>query len=73
MTLDEFTALMKGELSGRDPTEAARMVFVTLSQSNGDRRFDGLITLGKLQAVCRDSEVCQHQCCMFLFSVARGC
>jgi hypothetical protein len=30
VTLEEFGALMKGELSGRDPTEAARAVFAVL-------------------------------------------
>ena len=57
MDLEEFTALMKGELGGRDPMEAVRAVFAYLSRHNGDRQSDGLITLGKLQAVCKELQV----------------
>ena len=56
--LEEFTALMKGELGGRDPMEAVRAVFAYLSRHDGDRQSDGLITLGKLQAACKELEVC---------------
>ena len=55
--LEEFTALMKGELGGRDPMEAVRAAFAYLSRHDGDRQSDGLITLGKLQAACKELEV----------------
>jgi Ca2+-binding EF-hand superfamily protein len=57
VTLDEFTALMTGEVSGRDPFEEARTAFAVLSQSDGDHKHDGIITLSKLEDVCQKFEV----------------
>ena len=57
VTLDEFTALMTGEVRGRDPFEEARTAFAVLSGSDGVREHDGLITLSKLEAVCKKFEV----------------
>ena len=60
VTLDEFTALMTGEVRGRDPFEEARTAFAVLSQSDGDHKFDKVITLSKLEDVCRKYEVVNH-------------
>jgi Ca2+-binding EF-hand superfamily protein len=57
VTLDEFTALMTGEVRGRDPFEEARTAFAVLSQSDGERKHDEIITLHKLESVCRTFEV----------------
>ena len=57
MTLDEFSALMTGEIGGHKPYEEARAVFALLSQSNGDDCHDGLITLSKLETVCTEYQV----------------
>jgi hypothetical protein len=57
VTLDEFSAVMKGELSGRDPMEAVIAAFAVLSRSDGSDRNQNLITFGKLQAVCKDFDV----------------
>lgn len=57
VTLEEFSALMTGEISGQDPYEEARSVFTVLSRPDTERAHDGLITLGKLEAVCREYKV----------------
>ena len=48
VTLEEFTALMTGELGGQDPYEEARSVFALLSTPDSESQHDGLITLSKL-------------------------
>ena len=67
VTLEEFSALMKGELSGRNPMEAVFEVFVTIAMSgtDGDREMDDLITVSKLQRVCKMFEV-QSVCTFWL-------
>ncbi len=57
VTLDEFTGLMTGEVRGRDPFEEARTAFAVLSQSDRDQTYDGVVTLSKLEAVCKKFEV----------------
>ena len=37
--------------------DAPRTAFAFLSQPDEDRQYDGLITMGKLQAACRRLEV----------------
>ena len=61
VTLEEFNALMMGELSGGDPRETLHAVFAVLSQSIGGSNF---ITFGKLQSVCKDYKVmiCSKVC-----------
>ncbi len=62
VTLEEFSALMTGEISGQDPYEEARIAFAVLSRSNEDRTCDGLITLKKLEAVCSEFSVRSFSC-----------
>ncbi len=57
VTLEEFTALMTGELSGQDPYDEARRAFTLLSRPDEHSQHDGLITLRKLEAVCRELQV----------------
>ena len=57
VTLEEFSALMMGELSGKDPKESLRAVFALLSRPDGVSEFDGYITLDKLQSVCTEIQV----------------
>ena len=57
VTLAEFSALMMGELSGRDPQETLRAVFALLSRPDGDPGSDGLVTLRKMQGVCAEFKV----------------
>jgi Ca2+-binding EF-hand superfamily protein len=57
VTLDEFSALVTGEMGGYVPYEEARAVFTVLSRSDGDSKNDGLVTLGKLERVCSEFEV----------------
>ena len=57
VTLDEFNALMMGELSGGDPRETLYAIFAVLSQSSGGNVLTSLITLSKLQAACKDFKV----------------
>jgi Ca2+-binding EF-hand superfamily protein len=52
VTLSEFSALMTGEVLGRNQFEEAQTVFAALSRSDGEARHDGLITFGKLEAAC---------------------
>ena len=61
VTLEEFSALMMGELSGRDPEEMLRAVFAVLSRSDepDERGNDGFITLKKLQSACNEFKVRQ--------------
>jgi Ca2+-binding EF-hand superfamily protein len=51
VTLEEFSALMTGELSGRDPAETLGSMFVVLS---GGTRY---ITLNSLTSACKVYEV----------------
>ncbi len=53
VTLEEFTSLMKGELSGKDPWEELRAVFAVLSQDDGNAHHRDLISLDKLKAASR--------------------
>ena len=57
VTLEEFSALMKGELSGRDPMQTVRAVFSVLSRPDGKRESDSLVTLEKLLAINKEFEV----------------
>jgi Ca2+-binding EF-hand superfamily protein len=57
VTLEEFSALVTGEMGGYTPYEEARTAFTILSRPDGDRRNDGLITLGKLEDVCSEFSV----------------
>jgi calcium-binding protein CML len=57
VTLEEFSALMTGEIGGHNPYEEARSAFALLSRPDGDRSYDGLITLSKLEAVCLEYQV----------------
>jgi hypothetical protein len=66
VTLEEFSALMTGELGKQDPYEEARMAFTVLSRSDGNVRNNGLITLGKLEAVCMEYKVSFFLCPFFL-------
>ncbi len=52
VTLDEFTAMMTGEVLGRNQFEEAQTVFAALSRPDGDERHNNLITTGKLEAAC---------------------
>jgi Ca2+-binding EF-hand superfamily protein len=60
VTLKEFSALMTGELSGRDPVQTLGSMFVVLSGDGGSRR----ITLPSLTAACNYYEVSPlaHHC-----------
>ncbi len=57
VTLEEFSALMTGDIGGHDLYEQARVAFSVLSRPDGDCRYDGLITLNKLTAVCTEFQV----------------
>ncbi len=57
VTLEEFSALMTGELGKQAPYEEARMAFTVLSRSDGNVKNNGLITLGKLESVCKEYKV----------------
>ena len=73
VTLEEFTALMTGELSGQDPYEAARSAFALLSRPDTDSQCNGPITLRKLEAVCQELKVLFFVyvfCCNALFAVS---
>ena len=63
VTLDEFTWLMTGEVSGIEPYEEARTVFAVLSKSDGNSKYDNVITLSKLEAVCKKFEVSSQPEC----------
>lgn len=60
MTLEEFSTVMMGKITGHSPIEDVRSVYYVLSKSDGRPEHDGLITLSKLQAVCRDFKVPTH-------------
>ena len=62
VTLEEFSALMKGELNGRDPLETVRLVFHVLCQGEANPGGDRLITLESLTIACRDLEVWSRLC-----------
>ena len=61
VTLEEFSALMTGEVGGADPRDTLRAIFATLSregpEAEGRAGARGLITVPKLEAVCRDFKV----------------
>jgi hypothetical protein len=59
VTLEEFSALMTGELSGRDPMETVQSVFWALStaQYQGGAASEGHITHDTLKAACAKYEV----------------
>ena len=57
VTLDEFTSLMKGELSGSDPWGDMRSVFDVLSKDDGNSQFRDLITFDKLVSVSKTFSV----------------
>jgi Ca2+-binding EF-hand superfamily protein len=59
VTLDEFSALMTGDIGGHMLYEDARVAFSVLSKPDGDSRNDGRITLKKLEAVCNEFKVQQ--------------
>ncbi len=48
---------MMGALSGRDPKETLWSVFTVLSRPRDGEEDEGLITLGKLKAVCNELKV----------------
>ena len=48
---------MMGALSGRDPKETLWSVFTVLSMPRDGEEGEGLITLGKLKAVCMELKV----------------
>jgi hypothetical protein len=52
VTLDEFSALMTGEVLGRNQFEEAQTVFAALSKPDGEERHDNFITTTKLEAAC---------------------
>ncbi len=52
VTLSEFSALMTGEVLGRNQFEEAQTVFAALSRPDGEGRHDDLITFEKLEAAC---------------------
>ncbi len=54
LTLDEFKALMKGEMAGRHPMDELQDVFTVLSRSDSQAQYDGKITLDKLRRACRE-------------------
>jgi Ca2+-binding EF-hand superfamily protein len=60
VTLDQFNELMMGEINGRDPMELTLQVFDILSRNAGDGKNDGLITLDKLAAACREFKAIVH-------------
>ncbi len=52
VTLNEFSALITGEVLGRNQFEEALTVFALLSRPDGESRHDNLITTSKLEASC---------------------
>ncbi len=52
VTINEFSALMTGEVLGRNQFEEAQTVFAALSRPDGERKHDNLITTDKLEAAC---------------------
>ena len=59
VTLEEFTALMKGELTGVDPTEEIRATFAAFARPGGagEAGGGGGITLETLRLACREYDV----------------
>ncbi len=57
VTLEEFSALMTGEVLGNNPYEELQAVFAALSMSDGENRHNNLITAGKLETACQKFEV----------------
>ena len=66
VTLEEFNALMTGKVGGTDPRDKLLATFAIMSwerpEKEGLNGAPGLITVPKLEAVCRDfkvSRICQ--------------
>ena len=57
VTLQEFSSLMMGELSGTNPKNTLRSLFTVLSRPDGNSQNDSLITKDKLLAVCDECKV----------------
>jgi Ca2+-binding EF-hand superfamily protein len=57
MTLEEFSTVMMGKITGRSPAEDVRAVYSVLSKSDGVPAHDGLITQSKLHNICQDFKV----------------
>jgi Ca2+-binding EF-hand superfamily protein len=57
VTLTEFIGLMTGEVLGRNQYEELQAIFAVLSRSDGVGKHDNRITLGKLEAACREFKV----------------
>jgi Ca2+-binding EF-hand superfamily protein len=56
--LEEFTALMKGEINGRDPLEEIRAVFAALQRPDGPNDPQaGLVTFSKLRRACKEFQL----------------
>ena len=56
VSLEEFRALMKGELTMADPREEVKAIFMALSSTEGDND-PGVITLSKLRAAAQKFHV----------------
>ena len=65
VTLEEFSALMKGELSGHDPMEVVRAAFSVLCRHEGNAAGEQRITLETLQEACKEFEVLYSHCSLF--------
>jgi hypothetical protein len=65
VTLSEFSALMTGEVLGRNQFEEAQTVFAALSRPDGVEMHNDLITHGKLEAACLEYGVCLPICSGF--------
>ena len=57
VTLEEFTDLMMGKLSGKDPRETLREVFCVLSKPKIGEDDNGLITYRRLKTKCKELKV----------------
>ncbi len=57
VTYEEFCALMKGELSGRDPMEEVREIFTTLTTEEIVSEHANRITFSKLKRACKKFHV----------------
>jgi Ca2+-binding EF-hand superfamily protein len=67
VTLAEFSALMTGEVLGRDQYAEAQNAFAVLSRPDGEPKHDGLITFKKLEKACLEFEV-QHPAIIYSYS-----
>ncbi len=58
INVEEFTALMKGEINGRDPLEEIRAVFAVLERQDGPTDpLAGFVTLSKLRRACKEFQL----------------